>query len=837
MKNIFRSFILLVAILSMAPRVLAQNTPLALPYTQNFDRLSMTGLRNQGWTFVSGDPSWTLNSGDYQSSTTAHSGSLNLYLFQEGRNGTIRSAYTPLFTYSPQTSAIKVSFWYRNTQWASDYDSLVVSCLVYDGSGEYEYSFDIFHTTSYHGWTYFSTIIDVDPYLNGDQFCLQFQGFLNYGYGICIDDLEVTPSAFIATRAYPTSGGTVLGSGTFYSGTSVTLTATPSSGYHFAYWSDEPSNTSSSRTITATGYPRSYAAVFSPNDNVHDTVFDHVTVNPSITLTVSPHNSLYGQAVGGGTYRANETARLMAIPNEGYHFRRWSDGSTDNPHTVTVKGNKTYYAYFSEECTGSESNEIQNVTACNRYTWVNGVTYTASAYTPTCTLTNRANCDSVLRLSLTIRSSSHTNYTHTACNNYTWHGTTYYTSGTKTYHYNNSFDCPSTETLNLTINHGTYTGASFTACESYTWHGTSYTTSGAKTYTYTNSSSCTSVDTLYLTINKGTRESKTITASDSYLWHGDYHVANGIYTYDYYNDLNCPSTATLYLNLTNRSGLPGLFSVSSTKQVRFASGNLRYSNYGTHVVADGTSATGTWSFATNQYDYIGNNNSVINYPNFTSNIDLFGWGTSGWNSGATAYLPYSYSRTASDYHPSSSNLANTDWGVYNAISNGGNAPGIWRTLTSSEWNYLLSSRATSPLSSVTNARYAYIRINTGSNYIMGLLIFPDTFTWPSQAGTIPPTINGIVGPTWATYPSYTIAQFTALENAGCVFLPAAGYRDGTNLVTVNDRGFYWTSTLLPSSPTTHAYGVNVTPDQVPASVYGSELSSGFLIRLVQDATY
>ena len=53
------------------------------------------------------------------------------------------------------------------------------------------------------------------------------------------------------------------------------------------------------------------------------------------------------------------------------------------------------------------------------------------------------------------------------------------------------------------------------------------------------------------------------------------------------------------------------------------------------------------------------------------------------------------STSYSDYGDGSNDIAGTnyDWGVYNKISNGGNQAGMWRTLTSSEWNHLISGRA------------------------------------------------------------------------------------------------------------------------------------------------
>ena len=52
------------------------------------------------------------------------------------------------------------------------------------------------------------------------------------------------------------------------------------------------------------------------------------------------------------------------------------------------------------------------------------------------------------------------------------------------------------------------------------------------------------------------------------------------------------------------------------------------------------------------------------------------------------------SSTPSDYGDGSGDIAGTnyDWGVNNAISNGGNEAGLWRTLTIEEWKYLMESR-------------------------------------------------------------------------------------------------------------------------------------------------
>lgn len=63
-----------------------------------------------------------------------------------------------------------------------------------------------------------------------------------------------------------------------------------------------------------------------------------------ISTAVLPEGT--GSVTGGGTYEHGATATLTAIPNDGYVFKQWSDGNTDNPRTVTVTGDVTYTAEF-----------------------------------------------------------------------------------------------------------------------------------------------------------------------------------------------------------------------------------------------------------------------------------------------------------------------------------------------------------------------------------------------------------------------------------------------------------------------------------------------------------
>ena len=246
-----------------------------------------------------------------------------------------------------------------------------------------------------------------------------------------------------------------------------------------------------------------------------------------------------------------------------------------------------------------------------------------------------------------------------------------------------------------------------------------------------------------------------------------------------------PQTASENFTLFFALAPPNPFSVSANTRVYFSPGNLQWSatNGGstatTHTVAGGGTAAGTWRFAPNQWDTIGAANSNIS-SSYSGWIDLFGWGTSGYNS----KYPYTSSMDVSDY-VNDANISGTnyDWGVYNAIYNPKtsttDAPGTWRTLTNAEWDYLINTRSTT-----SGIRYAKATVNG----VCGLILVPDN--WLASTYALDSTNTS-----YAAYTSNVIseAQWTTLENAGCAFLSAAGYRFGTSVYGVSFIGGYWSA--------------------------------------------
>lgn len=232
---------------------------------------------------------------------------------------------------------------------------------------------------------------------------------------------------------------------------------------------------------------------------------------------------------------------------------------------------------------------------------------------------------------------------------------------------------------------------------------------------------------------------------------------------------------------TNRTegALSGDFSVSETEKVRFSKGNLQYQ-----------ASTNTWRFAEHQWDYVGegNTNASASYDGW---IDLFSWGTSGYNHGAVCYQPWfitwqSGQHDHAAYAHNSFDLGDdngqADWG-YNAISNGGNQEMQWHTLTNSEWNYILETRNTA-----SGIRYSKAVVNG----INGVVLLPDD--WDISVYELNNTNNGT-----ASFNANNITQeawLGILEPNGAVFLPAAGNQQIWEDNNFGIRGAYYTASSI-----------------------------------------
>lgn len=121
-------------------------------------------------------------------------------------------------------------------------------------------------------------------------------------------------------------------------------------------------------------------------------VTDDITVKPwetktyKVTLTA---DETMGKVTGAGEVKAGEEVTISAVPNDGYEFVSWSDGSTEATRKITVTKDITLTATFAEkpsysalyiiygnEWQASKSNSLER--QADNHTWKKTITLTDS---------------------------------------------------------------------------------------------------------------------------------------------------------------------------------------------------------------------------------------------------------------------------------------------------------------------------------------------------------------------------------------------------------------------------------------------------------------------------
>lgn len=145
------------------------------------------------------------------------------------------------------------------------------------------------------------------------------------------------PTYSLSVASTNETQGSVLGSGSYEVGSSVTIAAIAKNGYTFSQWQD--GNTNNPRIVQVTT-DAMYFASFVPS----------AIETPKYTLSVMSTNNTQGTAFGSGEYESGTSLLIAAFANDGYHFTQWQDGNTDNPRIITTEAANTYYfASFEQE--------------------------------------------------------------------------------------------------------------------------------------------------------------------------------------------------------------------------------------------------------------------------------------------------------------------------------------------------------------------------------------------------------------------------------------------------------------------------------------------------------
>ncbi len=153
-----------------------------------------------------------------------------------------------------------------------------------------------------------------------------------------------------------------------------------------------------------------------------------------------------------------------------------------------------------------------------------------------------------------------------------------------------------------------------------------------------------------------------------------------------------------------------------------------------------------------------------------------------------------------------------------------------------EWNALVNDRPGSTVNNTGNRLTAKVRVRlAGSNhdsfnyyvgYVDGLILFPDggVFDCPSITNYSKVAAFSANTLTFGDYRSLTDSPY------GCVFLPCAGYMNGSDWRSVAFDGLYWSSTLNSGSL---AYGLTFNAGSVDPS-YIRSTSYYYPVRLLRE---
>ena len=238
--------------------------------------------------------------------------------------------------------------------------------------------------------------------------------------------------------------------------------------------------------------------------------------------------------------------------------------------------------------------------------------------------------------------------------------------------------------------------------------------------------------------------------------------------------------------------LPGVFSVSDTKKVYFSQGNLWYGKVG-------DAQTTTFNFEANQYS------SASSWK--ASHVSHFFWSKTE---------SVAYAASYSDAGAATGDVFFTNETVTTAkagftVNVGGKEQSGWHTLSTEEWQYLFNTR-TMEKGGARSENLTSSGITVEDVLFKGVVLFPDNFT--NQAD-------------WKT--KYT--TWKALNDAGIVFLPAAGRRTSSSVTVVGDYGNYWSSTAKNYNG---ACRVNFGSDSVSPDG-NTARQNGYSVRLVTES--
>ena len=199
------------------------------------------------------------------------------------------------------------------------------------------------------------------------------------------------------------------------------------------------------------------------------------------------------------------------------------------------------------------------INSCEPYTNPLGIVLTQSG-TYTYTFQNTADCDSIVRINLTINNPTSESISQSICSSqlpYNWNGIVFSQAGVQSVNLQSVTGCDSLVTLDLNVAEVLSSTTNQTICTSqlpYTWNGLVFNGSGNQNVNLQSVGGCDSVATLILEVVQQYTSSSSIAICDVQLpftWNGVIFNSAGSQSVNLFSIEGCDSVATLNLSVNN----------------------------------------------------------------------------------------------------------------------------------------------------------------------------------------------------------------------------------------------------------------------------------------------
>jgi M6 family metalloprotease-like protein len=306
------------------------NSVTSLPYRQGFEDAIIPDC----WTqeYVSGTSDWAFQEGGYDGSggypSSAHSGTGNACLYVGSWTPSVTKLISPPIDLTGSPSPV-LKFWHTQQSWSGRIDILRV---FYRTSATGTWTQLAIYTTDTPSWT----IESIDLPNTSSTYYIAFEATTNYGFGVCIDDVEIRTSDCFA--------GTWTGE-------------VNSDWFTSANWCGSGVPAATTNVIIPSGTP------YNPSIDGNDAYCNSITIENGATLSMSGSLQYILNVSGDWTNNGNFSAGIGKVRFDGTNDLQLISGSSETAFNIlrVSKGarDRILEATSSIRLTSSSTNPLE----------------------------------------------------------------------------------------------------------------------------------------------------------------------------------------------------------------------------------------------------------------------------------------------------------------------------------------------------------------------------------------------------------------------------------------------------------------------------------------------